>query len=59
MGIDKLPAEIRNSETLTGNELAILASLENIPEKNRYSRKRKYQILQEKTQISKTASSGR
>ena len=34
MGIDQLATEIRNSEILTGNELAILASLENIPEKN-------------------------
>ena len=33
MGIDKLPAEIRNSGTLTGNDLAILASLEKIPAK--------------------------
>ena len=32
MGIDKLPEEIRNSEILTGNELAILASSESIPE---------------------------
>ena len=34
MGIDKLATEIRNSEILTGNELAILATFENIPEKN-------------------------
>jgi len=33
MGIDNLPKEIRNSSILTGNELAILASAENIPEK--------------------------
>ena len=33
MGIDKLPEEIRNSEILTGNELAILASSESIPVK--------------------------
>ena len=33
MGIDKLPEEIKNSEILTGNELAILASSESIPEK--------------------------
>ncbi len=31
MGIDNLPEEIRSSEILTGNELAILASAENIP----------------------------
>ena len=31
MGIDNLPESIRNSEILTGNELAILASAENIP----------------------------
>ena len=37
MGIDKLPQEIRNSEILTGNELAILASAENIPEKKEFS----------------------
>ena len=33
MGIDKLPEQIKNSEILTGNELAILASSESIPEK--------------------------
>jgi flavin reductase (DIM6/NTAB) family NADH-FMN oxidoreductase RutF len=33
MGIDNLPQEIRNSEILTGSELAILASAENIPDK--------------------------
>ncbi|MBC8265807.1 MAG: flavin reductase family protein [Flavobacteriales bacterium] len=33
MGIDKLPENIKNSTILTGNELAILASAENIPTK--------------------------
>jgi flavin reductase (DIM6/NTAB) family NADH-FMN oxidoreductase RutF len=33
MGIDNLPEEIKNSKVLTGNELAILASAENIPVK--------------------------
>ena len=33
MGIDKLPEEIKSSKILTGNELAILASSESIPEK--------------------------
>ena len=37
MGIDNLPQEIRNSEILTGNELAILASAENIPDKNEFT----------------------
>ena len=37
MGIDNLPEEIRKSEILTGNELAILASAENIPEKNEFT----------------------
>ncbi len=37
MGIDNLPEEIRNSSILTGNELAILASAENIPEKKEFS----------------------
>ena len=37
MGIDNLPEEIRNSEILTGNELGILASAENIPEKNEFT----------------------
>jgi len=36
MGIDKLPQEIKTSEVLTGNELAILASEENIPTKNKF-----------------------
>lgn len=33
IGIDQLPKEIKNSNILTGNELAILASYEEIPEK--------------------------
>ena len=37
MGIDNLPQEILTSEILTGNELAILASAENIPEKNEFT----------------------
>ncbi len=36
MGIDKLPENIKNSEILTGNELAILASSENIPAKKEF-----------------------
>jgi flavin reductase (DIM6/NTAB) family NADH-FMN oxidoreductase RutF len=36
MGIDNLPEKIRRSEILTGNELAILASVENIPKKNEF-----------------------
>jgi flavin reductase (DIM6/NTAB) family NADH-FMN oxidoreductase RutF len=36
MGIDNLPEEIRNSVILTGNELAILASAENIPAKKEF-----------------------
>ena len=41
MGIDKLPENIRNSEILTGNELAILASVENIPAKKELTLKEK------------------
>jgi flavin reductase (DIM6/NTAB) family NADH-FMN oxidoreductase RutF len=37
MGIDNLPQKIRCSKILTGNELAILASAENIPEKKEFS----------------------
>ncbi|MDC0249758.1 flavin reductase family protein [Flavobacteriales bacterium] len=37
MGIDNLPEKIKSSETLTGNELAILASAENIPEKKKFT----------------------
>ena len=37
MGIDNLPREIINSKILTGNELAILASAENIPDKNEFT----------------------
>ena len=37
MGIDNLPEKIRKSEVLTGNELAILASAENIPEKIKFT----------------------
>jgi len=33
MGIDNLPENIQNSDILTGSDLAILASAENIPEK--------------------------
>ena len=41
MGIDKLPEEIRNSVLLTGSELAILASAENIPEKKEFTLRNK------------------
>ncbi len=41
MGIDKLPEEIKNSTVLTGNELAILASAENIPEKKDFKGREK------------------
>jgi len=37
MGIDNLPKEIKNSRILTGNELAILASAENIPAKKEFT----------------------
>jgi len=37
MGIDNLPEKIRNSVLLTGNELAILASAENIPTKKEFT----------------------
>lgn len=37
MGIDNLPENIRHSEILTGNELAMLASAENIPDKNEFT----------------------
>ena len=36
MGIDNLPEKIRSSEILTGNELAILASAENIPKRIKF-----------------------
>ena len=32
IGIDQLPASIRNSTVLTGNDLGLLAAVENIPE---------------------------
>ena len=37
MGFDNLPKEIKDSKFLTGNELAILASIENIPEKEKFT----------------------
>ena len=36
MGFDNLPKQIRESEFLTGNELAILASQESIPQKEKF-----------------------
>jgi len=36
MGIDRLPIEIKASDVLTGSDLAILASAENIPDKKNY-----------------------
>jgi len=36
MGIDNLPEKIKKSRILSGNELAILASAENIPEKKEF-----------------------
>ena len=41
MGIDNLPEEIKNSVILTGNELAILASAENIPAKKEFTLRNK------------------
>ena len=37
MGFDDLPEEIRNSSILSGSDLAILASLENIPSKKEFT----------------------
>ena len=37
MGLDNLPKEIRNSSILSGSDLAILASLENIPSKKEFT----------------------
>ena len=37
IGVDNLPEEIRNSSTLSGSDLAILASVENIPEKKEFT----------------------
>lgn len=37
IGFDLLPKEIRNSKVLSGHHLAILASIESIPENNRFS----------------------
>jgi len=39
MGFDNLPKEIRNSSILSGNDLAILASEENIPAKKEFTRR--------------------
>lgn len=42
IGIDQLPDDIKNSNILTGNELAILASYESIPKKtNKINEKKK------------------
>lgn len=37
IGIDQLPQSIRNSKILTGNDLGLLASVENIPEASKKS----------------------
>jgi flavin reductase (DIM6/NTAB) family NADH-FMN oxidoreductase RutF len=37
IGVDNLPEEIRNSSTLSGSDLAILASVENIPTKKEFT----------------------
>ena len=39
MGIDNLPDEVKNSEILTGNELAILASAEKIPKRKDFPKR--------------------
>jgi flavin reductase (DIM6/NTAB) family NADH-FMN oxidoreductase RutF len=46
MGIDNLPQEIRNSKILTGNELAILASAENIPLRKDFPQRRGKQLIE-------------
>ena len=52
IGIDKLPKKIKNSKILTGNELAILASVENIPKKNNFAL-RENKTLKEKHILAK------
>jgi len=52
MGIDSLVEEIRNSEILTGSDLAILASAENIPPKNKFAL-RENKTLKEKHILAK------
>ena len=52
MGIDSLAEEIRNSEILTGSDLAILASAENIPPKNKFAL-RENKTLKEKHILAK------
>jgi hypothetical protein len=46
MGIDNLPQEIRNSKILTGNELAILASAENIPLRKDFPQRSGKQLIE-------------
>jgi len=46
MGIDNLPVEIRTSEILTGNELAILASAEEIPLKKEFTHRLKKNVTE-------------
>jgi len=52
MGVDNLPSEIKNSSILSGSELAILASAENIPKKQDFSQ-RINKSLKEKHLIAK------
>ena len=52
MGIDQLPKEIKDSTILTGSELAILASAENIPDK-KYHPLRDGKTLKEKHILAK------
>ncbi len=53
MGVDQLPREIRDSDILTGNELAILASYEKTPSKNKSESERRFNNIKEQHQIAK------
>ena len=46
MGIDNLPKKIKHSSILNGNELAILASAENIPSKKDFTQRNDKSLIE-------------
>jgi hypothetical protein len=58
MGFDNLPNEIRKSSILSGSDLAILASLEEIPEKEDFPERERKSTAEKYTLAKKYLSQG-
>ncbi|MBK9283904.1 MAG: flavin reductase family protein [Sphingobacteriaceae bacterium] len=54
IGIDNLPEELKNSKVLTGNDLGLLASVENIPEQDNQLKLPTFKNQEEKHRYAQT-----